>query len=63
MPCVPKWRTEHELSAWLGASFGVGVAGSLLLVWVVEGGVTEMEAVATAMYGKVNLGIPQLSCY
>lgn len=39
------------------------VAGSLLLVWVVEGGVTEMEAVATAMYGKVNLGIPQLSCY
>lgn len=39
------------------------VAGSLLLVWVVEGGVAEMEAVATDMYGKVNLGIPQLSCY
>lgn len=64
VPCVPKWRTEHGLSAWLGDFIWcVLVAESFLLDWVVEGRVAEMEAVATAMYGKANLGILQLSCY
>ncbi|RLW09970.1 hypothetical protein DV515_00001861, partial [Chloebia gouldiae] len=58
VPCA--LCTEGEDRAWAECLAGsliwcVLVDGSLLLVWVVEGGVADMEAVATAMYGKDRL--------
>lgn len=51
---IPQRRTAHMLPVQLRASSG----GSLLLMWVVEGGVAVMEAVATAVSQQGKFGSP-----